>query len=37
VAFSGLALAGQGELAVRVRHLAQTRSETLDSGAAEIR
>jgi signal transduction histidine kinase len=29
--------AGQAELAMRVRHLAQTRSETLDSGAAEIR
>ena len=32
-----LAPAGQAELAMRVRHLAQTRSETLDSGAAEIR
>ncbi|MGA2830472.1 MAG: histidine kinase [Streptosporangiaceae bacterium] len=28
---------GQAELALRVRHLAQTRAETLDSGAAEIR
>jgi signal transduction histidine kinase len=34
---SMLAPAGQAELAMRVRHLAQTRSETLDSGAAEIR
>jgi signal transduction histidine kinase len=32
-----LAPAGQAELAQRVYHLAQTRTETLDSGAAEIR
>jgi signal transduction histidine kinase len=37
LARSMLAPAGQAELAMRVRHLAQTRSETLDSGAAEIR
>ena len=28
---------GQAELTLRVRHLAQTRSETIDAGAAEIR
>ncbi len=32
-----LAPAGQAELAQRVYHLAQTRAETIDSGAAEIR
>jgi signal transduction histidine kinase len=32
-----LAPAGKAELAVRVRHLAQTRTEALDTGAAEIR
>ena len=32
-----LAPTGQAELAQRVSHLAQTRSETLDGGAAEIR
>jgi signal transduction histidine kinase len=37
LAGSMLGPAGQAELAMRVRHLAQTRSETLDSGAAEIR
>jgi signal transduction histidine kinase len=34
---SMLAPSGQAELALRVRHLAQTRSETIDSGAAEMR
>ena len=34
---SMLAPTGQAELALRVSHLAQTRSETLDSGATEIR
>ncbi len=34
---SMLAADGQAELEMRVRHLAQTRSETIDSGAAEIR
>lgn len=28
---------GQAELALRVRHLAETRSDTIDSGAAELR
>ena len=37
VARSLLAPTGQAELALRVSHLAQTRSETLDGGAAEIR
>jgi signal transduction histidine kinase len=37
LARSMLAPAGQGELALRVRHLAQTRAETIDSGAAELR
>jgi signal transduction histidine kinase len=32
-----LAPTGQAELAMRVRHLAQTRSETIDTGAAELR
>ena len=32
-----LAPAGQAELALRVHHLTQTRTETIDSGAAEIR
>jgi signal transduction histidine kinase len=32
-----LAPTGQAELAQRVHHLAQTRTETLDSGAAEVR
>jgi signal transduction histidine kinase len=32
-----LAPAGRAELASRVRHLARTRAETLDSGAAELR
>jgi len=32
-----LAPSGQAELERRVRHLAQTRSETLDTGAAELR
>ena len=37
LARSLLAPTGQAELALRVRHLAETRSETIDSGAAEIR
>jgi signal transduction histidine kinase len=37
LARSMLAPTGEAELALRVHHLAQTRSETLDSGAAEIR
>ena len=37
LAGSLLAPTGQAELAQRVSHLAQTRSETLDGGAAEIR
>jgi signal transduction histidine kinase len=37
LARSMLAPAGQGELALRVRHLAQTRAETIDTGAAELR
>ena len=37
LARSMLAADGQAELEMRVRHLAQTRSETIDSGAAEIR
>jgi signal transduction histidine kinase len=32
-----LAPTGQAELSARVRHLAQTRSETIDTGAAEMR
>ncbi|HLH85181.1 MAG TPA: histidine kinase [Trebonia sp.] len=32
-----LAPSGQAELELRVRHLAQTRRETLDTGAAELR
>jgi signal transduction histidine kinase len=32
-----LAPSGQAELALRVRHLSQTRTEALDTGAAEIR
>jgi len=32
-----LAPSGQAELALRVQHLSQTRSEALDTGAAEIR
>jgi signal transduction histidine kinase len=37
LARSMLAPAQQAELALRVRHLAQTRTEALDTGAAEIR
>ena len=37
LARSMLTPTAQAELALRVHHLAQTRSETLDSGAAEIR
>jgi len=37
LARSMLAPAGQGELALRARHLAQTRAETIDTGAAELR
>jgi signal transduction histidine kinase len=37
LARSLLAPRGDAELALRVRHLAETRSETIDSGAAEIR
>ncbi len=37
LASSKLAPAGQGELALQLRHLAETRSETIDTGAAEIR
>ena len=37
LASSMLAPAGKAELALRVRHLAQTRTEALDTGAAEIR
>jgi signal transduction histidine kinase len=37
LARSMLAADGQAELERRVQHLAQTRSETIDSGAAEIR
>jgi signal transduction histidine kinase len=36
-AHSMLAPTGQAELALRVRHLAETRSETIDTGAAEMR
>jgi signal transduction histidine kinase len=36
-AHSMLAPTQQGELTLRVRHLAQTRTEALDTGAAEIR
>jgi signal transduction histidine kinase len=36
-ASSLLAPTGQAELSARVRHLAQTRSETIDTGAAEMR
>jgi signal transduction histidine kinase len=37
LASSMLAPPGHAELALRVRHLAQTRTEALDTGAAEIR
>ena len=37
LARSMLAPSGHAEMAQRVRHLAQTRTETIDSGAAEIR
>jgi signal transduction histidine kinase len=37
LASSMLAPAGKAELTLRVRHLAQTRTETLEGGAAEIR
>jgi signal transduction histidine kinase len=37
LARSMLAPTRQAELALRVRHLAQTRSDTIDSGAAELR
>jgi signal transduction histidine kinase len=37
LARSMLAPPGEADLALRVRHLAQTRSETIDSGAAELR
>ena len=37
LASSMLAPAGKAELALQVRHLAQTRTETLEGGAAEIR
>jgi signal transduction histidine kinase len=37
LAHSMLAPAGQAELVARMEHLAQTRYETLDTGAAEIR
>jgi signal transduction histidine kinase len=37
LAGSMLAPAGKAELALRVRHLAETRTEALDTGAAEIR
>ena len=37
LAASILAPPGKAELALRVRHLSQTRSEALDTGAAEIR
>jgi signal transduction histidine kinase len=37
LARSLLAPAGRSELALRVRHLAQTRAETIDTGAAEMR
>ena len=34
---SMLAPTGQAEIALRIQHLAQTRSETIDTGAAEMR
>jgi signal transduction histidine kinase len=37
LARSMLAPAGQAELALRVRHLAQTRADSIDAGAAELR
>jgi signal transduction histidine kinase len=37
LARSMLAPSGQAELALRVAHLAQTRADTIDSGAAELR
>jgi signal transduction histidine kinase len=37
LARSVLAPVGRGELALRVRHLAQTRADTIDAGAAELR
>jgi signal transduction histidine kinase len=37
LARSMLAPAGQGQLAARVRHLAKTRADTIDTGAAELR
>jgi signal transduction histidine kinase len=37
LARSMLAPPGEADLTLRVRHLAQTRSETIDSGAAELR
>ena len=37
LASSMLAPAGKAELALRVRHLSETRTEALDTGAAEIR
>jgi len=37
LASSMLAPAGKAELALRLRHLAETRTEALDTGAAEIR
>jgi signal transduction histidine kinase len=37
LAQSMLAPSGQAELALRVRHLAQTRADTINSGAAEMR
>jgi signal transduction histidine kinase len=37
LARSMLAPSGQGELAQRVAHLAQTRADTIDAGAAELR
>jgi signal transduction histidine kinase len=37
LARSMLGPAGQAELALRVRHLAETRSEAIDTGAAEMR
>jgi len=37
LASAGLAPAGQAELALRVRHLTETRTDALDTGAAEIR
>ena len=37
LARSMLAPTGQAELALRVAHLAQTRADTIDTGAAEMR